>query len=62
MTPGPQRETVIDDFWRFFYSGYYTAEVDSLRARARALAEYIGALDEERRGVADSGSSVLALE
>jgi hypothetical protein len=57
VTPRPQRDIVIDDFWKYIYSGYYTKEADLLRARARALSEYIGTLDEmnkEHRGSADA--------
>jgi hypothetical protein len=52
----------VGDFFDFIYSGYYTAELDMLTARARALAEYIRALDEECRSSADSDSGVPALE
>jgi hypothetical protein len=48
LAPGSHGEAVIGDFWRFVYSGDYTSELDLLRARAKALAEYIGALEKER--------------
>jgi hypothetical protein len=38
MAPGPERNRAVEDFWGFIYSGYYTSEVDLLRARARVLA------------------------
>jgi hypothetical protein len=35
LGPGTHRDTVIGNFWRFVYSGYYTSEVALLPARGK---------------------------
>jgi hypothetical protein len=60
LVSGPHRDAIIGDFWRFVYRVYYTSEVDLLRARAMVLAEYIGALDEERSTQASGSGSCVS--
>jgi hypothetical protein len=47
--PGPERDKVVEDFWKTACSSFYLSERGLIRARGRVLSEYVALLDEDRR-------------
>jgi hypothetical protein len=46
--PGPERNKIIDAFWKTAYADFYKSEREMIRVRGRVLSDYIGLLDEEQ--------------
>jgi hypothetical protein len=48
LGPGPERNKIVDEFWKGAYQDFYVSEREMIRVRGRVLSDYIGLLDEDR--------------
>jgi hypothetical protein len=46
--PGPERNKLVDEFWKDAYPDFYRSDREMIRVRGRVLSDYIGLLDEDR--------------